>query len=273
MGSLVPPSLPPSLLAGCCRYAYYHGARHFLITTRASDTAKTREAFRDVLDDGEQAKGLTIEVMTVDTAKEDDVARLCRRAHQMDPPVRAVFHVAGVSVDVVLPEMKPESLFEVADCKARGAWFLHQHSLSLPLDHFVCVSSIASLIGGLGMSSYSSANAFLDALMRYRRARGLPGAAFNMSSLSDVGILANNLQARKFQLKMGVEYMTSFRALQELEAGLMTGQNPIITMFFKEKTRTMFPFQAPWSHHLQVSHTHTPLTHSLGPSQAGSLTD
>lgn len=49
---------------------------------------------------------------------------------------------------------------------------------------------------------------------------------------------------------MGVEYITSFRALQELEMGLVAGMNPIITMFFKEKTRTMFPFQAPWSHHL-----------------------
>jgi hypothetical protein len=120
------------------------------------------------------------------------------------------------------------------------------------LEQFVCVSSIASLVGGLGMASYSSANAFLDALMRYRRTQGLPGAAFNMSSLSDVGILANNLSARKFQLKMGVEYITSFRALQELEVGLVTKMNPIITMFFKEKTRTMFPAQAPWSHHLQV---------------------
>ena len=228
------------------RYAYYNGARHFLITTRSTDTEKIRGLFRDILDNAD----VTIEVMTVDTASEADMKRLTDRAHAVSPPVKSIFHVAGVSVDIVLPEMKPEDFYEVANCKALGAWLLHKETLDLPLENFVVVSSIASLIGGLGMSSYASSNAYLDALMRTRRAAGRPGAAFNMSSLSDVGILANNLAARKFQLKMGVEYITSFRALQELEMGLVAGMNPIITMFFKEKTRTMFPFQAPWSHHL-----------------------
>lgn len=120
----------------------------------------------------------------------------------------SIFHVAGVSVDIVLPEMKPDDFHEVADCKALGAWLLHKNTLDMKLENFVCVSSIASLIGGLGMSSYSSSNAFLDALMRARRAAGLPGAAFNMSSLSDVGILANNLSARKFQLKVRASLCT-----------------------------------------------------------------
>ena len=228
------------------RYAYYNGARSFLITTRSTDTEKVRGMFRDILDD----PAVKMEVMTIDTASEEEMKKLTDRAHKISPPVKSIFHVAGVSVDIVLPEMKPEDFYEVANCKALGAWLLHKETLDLPIENFVVVSSIASLIGGLGMSSYASSNAYLDALMRTRRSKGLPGAAFNMSSLSDVGILANNLSARKFQLKMGVEYITSFRALQELEMGLVAGMNPIITMFFKEKTRTMFPFQAPWSHQL-----------------------
>jgi acyl transferase domain-containing protein/NADPH:quinone reductase-like Zn-dependent oxidoreductase/thioester reductase-like protein/acyl carrier protein len=228
------------------RYAYYNGARSFLITTRSADTERVRGLFRDILDDA----SVKMEVMTVDTGSEADMKKLTDRAHEISPPVKSIFHVAGVSVDIVLPEMKPEDFYEVANCKALGAWHLHKGTLDLPIENFVVVSSIASLIGGLGMSSYASSNAYLDALMRARRSQGLPGAAFNMSSLSDVGILANNLSARKFQLKMGVEYITSFRALQELEMGLVAGMNPIITMFFKEKTRTMFPFQSPWSYHL-----------------------
>jgi acyl transferase domain-containing protein/NADPH:quinone reductase-like Zn-dependent oxidoreductase/thioester reductase-like protein/acyl carrier protein len=228
------------------RYAYYNGARSFLITTRSADTERVRGLFQDILDDA----SVKMEVMTVDTGSEADMKKLTDRAHEISPPVKSIFHVAGVSVDIVLPEMKPENFYEVANCKALGALLLHKGTLDLPIENFVVVSSIASLIGGLGMSSYASSNAYLDALMRARRCQGLPGAAFNMSSLSDVGILANNLSARKFQLKMGVEYITSFRALQELEMGLVAGMNPIITMFFKEKTRTMFPFQSPWSYHL-----------------------
>ena len=104
------------------RYAYYNGARHFLITTRSADTEKTKALFRDILDNPE----VTMEVMTVDTAKEEDVKALTDKAHKMSPPVKSIFHVAGVSVDIVLPEMKPEDFHEVADCKALGAWLLHK---------------------------------------------------------------------------------------------------------------------------------------------------
>ena len=45
--------------------------------------------------------------------------------------------------------------------------------------------------------------------MRYRRQQGLPAATFNMTSLSDVGILANNLKARKFHMKVGMEFISS----------------------------------------------------------------
>jgi len=35
------------------RYAYYNGARHFLITTTKEDTEKVKALFRDILDDAE----------------------------------------------------------------------------------------------------------------------------------------------------------------------------------------------------------------------------
>lgn len=35
------------------RYAYYNGARHFLITTRSADTEKVKAMFRDILDNAE----------------------------------------------------------------------------------------------------------------------------------------------------------------------------------------------------------------------------
>lgn len=44
--------------------------------------------------------------------------------------------------------------------------------------------------------------------------QGLPGLTYNMNSLSDCGILLKNLQSRRFQAKMGVECMTSYKALQ-----------------------------------------------------------
>jgi acyl carrier protein len=67
--------------------------------------------------------------------------------------------------------------------------------------------------------------------------------------------LVKNQQARLFQLKMGMDFMGAAMAAQELELGLTAGVNPVVTMFFKEKTRMMFPAQAPWSHLLEESIT------------------
>jgi acyl carrier protein len=64
-----------------------------------------------------------------------------------------------------------------------------------------------------------------------------------------------NQQARLFQLKMGMDFLASATAAQELELGLTAGVNPAVTIFFKEKTRIMFPAQAPWSHLLEESIT------------------
>ena len=49
-----------------------------------------------------------------------------------------------------------------------------------------------------------------------------------------------------------MEFMSSTRAMEMLETGLVVGMNPVITMFFKEQTRDMFPSQAAWSHQLGV---------------------
>ncbi len=87
-------------------------------------------------------------------------------------------------MDTVLTEVKAEDLVKVGGCKALGAWYLHQHTKALPAVHTFCViSSVASLMGGRGRSAYSAANAFMDALIRQRHALGLPGTAFNMTSL------------------------------------------------------------------------------------------
>jgi acyl carrier protein len=49
----------------------------------------------------------------------------------------------------------------------------------MALDFFVMFSSVSSLLGAPGQGSYGAANAFLDALARYRRARGLPATTVN----------------------------------------------------------------------------------------------
>ncbi|HEY4138171.1 MAG TPA: beta-ketoacyl reductase, partial [Casimicrobiaceae bacterium] len=79
----------------------------------------------------------------------------------------------------------------VMNPKVAGAWNLHEATSRIDLDHFVLFSSIASLLGSNGQGNHASANAFLDALAAYRRARGMAGLSINWGAWSDVGAAAD----------------------------------------------------------------------------------
>ncbi|RWS36601.1 KR domain-containing protein, partial [Erwinia amylovora] len=61
---------------------------------------------------------------------------------------------------------------------------LHQATQGVALDWFIAFSSLSARIGITGQSAYVAANAFIDALMRYRHSLGLPGTAIGWGTWS-----------------------------------------------------------------------------------------
>jgi NADPH:quinone reductase-like Zn-dependent oxidoreductase len=219
-------------------YAFIKGARHFIITTRnpKADEVAARLSYIS------HGTGATVRVVVADTTKEEDIRQVLDVARAADPPCKAIYHLAGVTGVKKLDEIKDGVDFdELALCKARAAWMLSEMSRDMEIEQFVMISSIAALIGGEGNATYSAANAYLDGLTRYRRAQGLPATTFNMTSITDTGLLVKNPQYRRYQSKVGFEYLTSQSAMEELELGIQADISPIVTMFFKEQVRDTGP--------------------------------
>jgi phthiocerol/phenolphthiocerol synthesis type-I polyketide synthase D len=72
--------------------------------------------------------------------------------------------------------------------KVAGALWLHAATATRQLDWWVGFSSMASLLGLPGQLAYTTANAWLDALVAWRRASGLPATAIGWGQWSDVGM-------------------------------------------------------------------------------------
>jgi acyl transferase domain-containing protein/acyl carrier protein len=148
-----------------------HGVRRLLLVSRRGLAAPGADALVEEL----TAAGAEVAVAACDVGDRDAVAALLA-----DLPARltAVVHTAGVLADGVLHTLGPDQVAAVFDPKADAAWHLHTLTEDLGVDRFIVFSSVAGTLGSPAQANYAAANVFLDALVAYRRARGLPASSW-----------------------------------------------------------------------------------------------
>jgi acyl transferase domain-containing protein/acyl carrier protein len=145
-----------------------HGMRRLLLVSRRGpDAPRVAELTGEL-----RALGAEVGVAACDVADSDRLAEL---VSTVEHPLTAVVHAAGVLEDGLLGSLTPERVRAVLRPKVDAAW--HLHELAGDVAGFVLFSSISGVSGAAGQAAYAAANAALDALVRYRHARGLPGVS------------------------------------------------------------------------------------------------
>lgn len=177
-----------------------------------------------------RSANILVEVIQADVSSIKDVEKIVTKIESSLPPLGGIIHSAGVLDDGVITQQTTNKIHNVLAPKVKGAWNLHLATRHLPLDLFVCFSSIASIVGWAGQSNYAYANAFMDALAFYRRSRGLPALTINWGPWADAGMAANLSdrdkqrmnQAGMFPLSMnhGLAGMATLLAHRAIQAGV-----------------------------------------------------
>ncbi|MFJ2774484.1 SDR family NAD(P)-dependent oxidoreductase, partial [Streptomyces sp. NPDC087300] len=144
------------------------GVRNLVLTGRKGLATDGAAELRDEL----TALGAEVTVAACDVADRDALAALLA---SLDRPLGAVVHAAGVVDDGVLESLTPARIDRVFGPKVEGLRHLDELTRDADLSAFVVFSSAAGILGSAGQASYAAANATLDALVRRRRAHGLPG--------------------------------------------------------------------------------------------------
>jgi NADPH:quinone reductase-like Zn-dependent oxidoreductase len=195
------------------RWLVDRGARCLILVGRS---APSEEACRQIAE--LQQGGARVVVRSCDVGDRAAVADLLSGIAAGLPPLRGIFHLAGILDDGVLREQTRERFDRVMAPKACGAWYLHELTGDVPLDLFVLFSSAAALLGSPGQGNYAAANAVLDALAHHRRWQKRPALSVNWGSWADVGMAAKLKQSegRRWSAA-GVGWIDPAKGLQTLE--------------------------------------------------------
>jgi myxalamid-type polyketide synthase MxaB len=160
------------------------GARHLVLAGRSGARAEAQGAIEEM-----RRRGASVDIVRGNVSNPADAAAMidaCQRA----APLRGVIHAAGILQEGLVGNQSADSFASVMAPKVGGGWELHRLTQGIPLDFFVCFSSMASLTGSPGQANYAAANAFLDALATMRRAEGLPAVSIQWGPWAEVGMAA-----------------------------------------------------------------------------------
>jgi acyl transferase domain-containing protein/acyl carrier protein len=201
------------------RWLARRGAAHVVLVSRRG--AATPEADAEVT--ALEALGCRVSVEAADVSNRAAMQAVLDRIARDGPPLRAVFHAAGVLEDGVLANQTAERFEAVLAPKLQGAWNLHELTRELELDAFVMFSSVAAALGAAGQSNYAAANAFLDGLAGYRRGLSLPALSIGWGPWAGEGMAATATAMRRLGL-IPLEPSQATLALESLlAAGVANG--------------------------------------------------
>ena len=158
------------------------GAGRIVLNSRSAPSADARKAIAAM-----RAHGTEVEVVTGDIACAETAERLVDSATGTGLRVRGVLHAAAVVEDAILTNITDALIDRDWAPKVRGAWHLHQATVTQPLDWFCSFSSAAALLGSPGQGAYAAANSWLDGFTRWRRAQGLPANAVAWAAWDQIG--------------------------------------------------------------------------------------
>ena len=187
------------------RWLVDNGAKRIVLNGRSDPSDERRGNIADLESRAE------IVVVRGDIAASGVAERLVTAAEETGLPLRGVIHAAAVIEDQIVATLSRESMQRVWAPKAAGALRLHEATANRELDWWVGFSSVASLLGSPGQAAYACANAWLDALVAWRRASGLPATTINWGQWSDVGV------ARSLALSV-LDPITPAEGIEALEA-------------------------------------------------------
>ncbi|KAH9879452.1 hypothetical protein IAQ61_001270 [Plenodomus lingam] len=160
-----------------------HGAKNLIFISRSGASSPSASAFISSL----HATGIRTAVLQCNISSPFDLSAALSSTFKSFPPIKGVIQAAMILNDALFTNMTHEQWLSTIQPKVHGSKYLHEVTLSQPLDFFLLLSSLHSFIGNPGQANYAAGCAYQSALARYRNGLGLPATAIDLGIVGDVG--------------------------------------------------------------------------------------
>ncbi|MFJ7148883.1 SDR family NAD(P)-dependent oxidoreductase [Streptomyces sp. NPDC100445] len=200
------------------------GARNLVLVGRRGADSPEAPALLTRLKEA----GAQVTAVAADVGDREAMRRVIADADGAGHPVRGILHAAMVLDDAPLAELTAERFDAVLHPKVRGAAVLSELTADRDLDFFQVCSSVTTLGGNKTQGAYVAANAYLEALVRRRRAEGRPGTAQVLGGVAETGFVVRSGLAPTLH-RMGFGSVTPAQIWQAFERQLAHG--PDVAVF------------------------------------------
>ncbi|MFE6864097.1 SDR family NAD(P)-dependent oxidoreductase [Nocardia sp. NPDC057668] len=177
----------------------------------------------------------TVRNFRADVADRNTLARVLDSIRSDMPPLRGVFHAAGILDDATILGVDAERFERVLRPKVDGARHLDALTADDPLDLFVLFSSVSALIGNPGQAAYAAANTYLDALAVARRYDGRPGLSIQWGFFADVGLAAAAEHRSARLIEHGISSFSTAEAWAALSTFLAEDRSQVAYASFEPR--------------------------------------
>ncbi|XP_038078965.1 lovastatin diketide synthase mokB-like [Patiria miniata] len=195
------------------RWLCQNGAKHIVLVSRRGAQTAAAERTSKYL----KRNKVNIYEFALDISSKNSVAAMLEklRDDKEVPPLRGIFHLAGVIEEEDLSEMTSHQMSRILGAKATGARILHELTQEDKLDIFFMLSSISTTWGHQAQPVYCAANAYLDALAEKRQRSGLPALSVQLAPIKGAGYLEDKEETVKVLAMKGKHqlYVDEFLAV------------------------------------------------------------
>ncbi|RSL81518.1 hypothetical protein CEP51_005809 [Fusarium floridanum] len=170
------------------------GALNFIFISRSVDSE--RQEYVDKL----RQLGVAVEVLKCDVSDALALKPLLEDAKQRFPPIKGVINCAMNLKDGIIENMTADRWNDALRPKVQATLNL-ERLLKAQLDFFICLSSVAGIVGSRGQSNYNAGNTFQDAFAHSLSEPNVQAISLNLSLVTDVGVSTTRNEV--FQLLKG----------------------------------------------------------------------